>query len=471
MSLVLDVPKSFIPTDAGREFHGLSENRISSVDKFGIDWKAKTILVVGLGKSGVSSARFLSDIGCNVRVSDGKDSDALRQSVDFLKNYGIVQIELGGHSRNILTDCDCVVASPGVPENSPIISWAQETKVPIISEIELAFRFCRAPIVAVTGTNGKSTAVTLIQRILEASRIHAVACGNLGVPFTECLSSLTPDSIAVVEVSSFQLMWCHQFRPTIAVLLNISTNHLDRHPSIEHYSNAKAKLFANQTPQDFAVVNANDASIAVIAEKIFSKKVWFGDGSQNEERFMLDDNTCRLLAPNLQAVLQVGRILGIAGPLIYQALREFRGLEHRIEHVENIHGVHFINDSKSTTPESVLYAISRCKGNLVLIVGGKDKGMDASPLRGALTEERIRGVILIGQTRIALKELFLDKNNVVSCESLHEAIRKSLNMARPGDTVLFSPGFASFDMFKNFEDRGKLFKQEVRSLLGQAPAI
>ncbi|MBI3319900.1 MAG: UDP-N-acetylmuramoyl-L-alanine--D-glutamate ligase, partial [Candidatus Omnitrophica bacterium] len=433
-------------------------------DRFGVNWHGRTVLVVGLARSGIAAAHLLHRIGCVVRVSEKGDSDLLRTSADRLRQAGIEQIELGRHREEIMEGCHAVVVSPGVPESNPVMQWASERAIPILSEVELAFRFCMAPIVAVTGTNGKSSVATLIHRVLAAAGRPSVVCGNIGTPFSSILSSLSPEAVAVVEVSSFQLLWCEQFRPMIGVLLNVGTNHLDRHPDQEAYVAAKARLLVRQTPHDYAVLNARDPVIATLSERLCARRVWFGDSNDRRDGFALDPETCRLLPVNLQAVLQVGRLLGVPDPLVYQVIREFPGLEHRLEHVATIHGVTVVNDAKSTTPDSFLYAVERCQGPVVAILGGKDKGLNFDGLQGVLRQERMRGVVLIGESRSRLRALLNGSATVRECDTLEQAVREAMSLAHAGDTLLFSPACASFDMFRNFEERGRVFKQLVRQL-------
>jgi UDP-N-acetylmuramoylalanine--D-glutamate ligase len=286
----------------------------------------------------------------------------------------------------------------------------------------------------------------------------------LGTPFSSVISTLTSEAIAVVEVSSFQLLRCEQFRPAIAVLLNLGINHLDRHIDRSSYVAAKARLFQAQTPEDYAVLNGASEEIVALSQTLHAQRVWFGDGQINPAGLEVAPVTRALLPDNLQAVLQVARLLEVPDPLTYQLIREFPGLEHRLEHVATVRGVRFVNDSKSTTPDSFLYALQRCPGSVVPILGGRDKNMDFRELGSALTAERIRGVVLMGEARHRLRQSLTSDTRARECHSLEEAIRLALELARPGDAVLFSPACASFDMFRNFEERGQAFKSLVRQL-------
>jgi len=434
-------------------------------DVFGRSWAGRWVTVVGLGRSGIAAARLLLSVGCRVRVTDARDSEELRSARDALLAAGVEEVELGGHTQDCLQGAEVVVVSPGVPETAAPIQWAMEQRLAVISEIELAFLFCPSPVIAVTGTNGKSTAVTLITEVLSVGGRSAIACGNLGTPFSSVISRLTPSSIAVVEVSSFQLVGCDQFRPAIGVLLNIGTNHLDRHADQQAYIAAKARIFRRQTPTDWAVLNGSDTRIVAISERCHAQHVWFGENRSNPLSMRLAPETRQALTESAQAVLQVGRLFGIPDPLAAQAIRSFRGLEHRLERVTTTpRGVHMVNDSKSTTPDSLRFALAEIPGDVVVIIGGRDKGLDFSQLVEPLHAKRVKGIVLIGESRSGLRRIL---NGAVQAPPMHEsdtleeAVRIADGLARPGTTLLFSPACASFDMFRDFEDRGRAFKEIV----------
>ncbi len=437
---------------------------LDRTDIFGHSWVGRRIAVIGLGRSGLAAARLLCRLGCRVLATDSHDTDPLRAAKASLLTLGAEDVELGGHSPKLLDHAEAVVVSPGVAESSGPIQWAIERRVPILSEIELAYHFCPAPIIAVTGTNGKSTAVTLIAELLRSAGRSAIACGNLGIPFSSVIDQLTSESVAVVEVSSFQLLWCEQFRPKIGVLLNVGTNHLDRHMDASAYLAAKARLFQRQTPEDWAVLNGNDPRVVALAEPLHVQQVWFGDNRTNPPSLHVAPETQRSLTENAQAILQVGRLMGIPDPFTWQVIRSFRGLEHRLEHVVTVRGVHFMNDSKSTTPESSLFALAQTRGDTVVIIGGRDKGLDFAPLIERLHEERIKGVVLIGESRSRLRALLNGSTRVRESQTLDDAVQAAVTLAEPGTTILFSPACASFDMFRDFEDRGRAFKRIVRQL-------
>ena len=431
-------------------------------DVFGYSWEGRRVAVVGLGRSGLAAAELLCRAGARVRATDSLDTDELRTARTSLHRLGVDDIELGGHSARVVEDAELLVVSPGVPESSEPIRWAAEHRLPVLSEIELAFHFCRAPIVAVTGTNGKSTAVTLIAEVLKTARRPAIACGNLGTPFASVVGRLNPQVVAVVEVSSFQLLGCDRFRPKIGVFLNLGANHLDRHRDPQAYLAAKTRLFARQTPEDRAVLNGRDPRIAALGERLHAQCIWFGENRSNPPAFLLAPETQRAFPDNAQAVLQVSRLFGIPDPLTWQVIRSFHGLEHRLERVTTLRGIHFVNDSKSTTPDSSLYALEQTAGDVVVILGGRDKHLDFTTLAERLHDERVRGVVLLGESRGRLRQLLNGSTTVRETQTLEDAVREAEALAAPGMTVLFSPACASFDMFRDFEDRGRAFKAIVQ---------
>ncbi|MBI4341490.1 MAG: UDP-N-acetylmuramoyl-L-alanine--D-glutamate ligase [Candidatus Omnitrophica bacterium] len=436
----------------------------AGIDAFGRSWRGRRVTVVGLGRSGLAAVEWLRRVGCEVAVTDTRPSEALSMERQRLAALGVAAVETGWHTPRCLEGAEAVIVSPGVPESTGPVAWARDAGIPVLSEIELAYDFCPSPIVAVTGTNGKSTVVTLIAEILNAAGRPAVACGNIGTPFASVLSRLTSESTAVVEVSSFQLLHCERFHPAIGVLLNLGTNHLDRHRDQAAYVAAKARLFQAQTADDWAVLNACDARIVQLAGGLSARCAWFGDNRSNPPRLRLAAETRAALTENLQAVLQISRLLGIADPLAWQVIRSFRGLEHRMESVATVEGIHFVNDSKSTTPDSLLYALRRTAGPVVVIMGGRDKGLDFAALAEPLHQPQVKGVVLIGESRNRLRALFNGSPTVRECHTLEAAVAAASELSGPGTTVLFSPACASFDMFRDFEDRGRAFKALIRAL-------
>jgi len=435
-----------------------------------MDWTGRCVTVVGLGKSGVAAAQLLHRVGCRVAVTDERDDPGTRTAADGLAAQGIAPIELGRHGRETIAQSELVVVSPGVAETSAPMQWAMAEGLPIISEIELAFQHCPAPVIAVTGTNGKSSVVTLIARLFAAGGRRAIACGNIGVPFSSVVGQLSTDAVAVVEVSSFQLAWCETFRPKISVLLNMGINHLDRHPTRAEYMAAKSRIFQCQSPEDWAVLNGMDPDVVALSDLVCrAQRVWFGKNRTNPPGLQLASSTQRIFDGNAQAVVQVGRLAGLSDPLIWQTLREARGLEHRLEQVATVRGVTWINDSKSTTPESLCFALQRLPGPLVLILGGRDKGLNFELLTAASQSRAIKGYCLMGESRSRLRAYLNGAANVHEAETLDDAVSTAAAMAAPGDTVLFSPACASFDMFRNFEERGQAFRRLVHRLGNGVP--
>ena len=458
-----------------RHCQSLNHPITHTVDRCGRSWEGRRVTVVGLGKSGQAAVALLRRVGARIRATDARDTEELRRlrAVWQTSQPAVEGVELGGHQRRMVEGAELMVVSPGVPESSDPLQWAQALGVPIISEIELAFQFCPSPVIAVTGTNGKSTAVSLIAAVLNASGRHAVACGNVGVPFSSVVSHLTPQAFAVVEVSSFQLLGCEAFLPSIGVLLNVGTNHLDRHRDQAAYVAAKARMFQRQTPQHWAVLNGADPVVMEVARGLMARRVWFGANRSNPPAFTVSPQTLRALSPGAQAVVQVARLVGVPDPLSWQVIRAFRGLEHRMEYVATgRRGIRFINDSKSTTPESLLFALQQVAGEVVVILGGRDKGLNFQSLVEPLHQPRVKGLVLIGESRERLRHCLngtLAGPPIREAAGLDEAVRIGSALAQPGATVLFSPACASFDMFRDFEERGCRFKDLVVALWGQTP--
>ena len=378
---------------------------------------------------------------------------------DFLpwaREQGI-EVELGGHTKEFISGSVLVVPSPGVPYAAPPLLWAREQGIKIWGEIELAFRYCPCPIIAVTGSNGKTTVVTLITNVLNAAGKKAVLCGNVGTPFCDCVDNLADADFVILEVSSFQLETIERFRPFIGVCLNFSQNHLDRHKDLEEYFSAKKRLFENQTADDYAVLNDRCDIFRAAAKHFRSRVVFFnrpGDacpgGGAN---------------PNFSAVLAVSRILGIADQVAFNVFGSFPGVEHRIEKVRLLDGVEYINDSKATTVEAGRWALESQDKPIILICGGRDKNLDYSVLK-ELVRKKVKVMIAIGEARDKFRQTFTEQVPFEVAETLPEAVERARRMAAPGDCVLLSPMCASFDMFKNFEERGAVFKSVVQKLSG-----
>jgi UDP-N-acetylmuramoylalanine--D-glutamate ligase len=386
-----------------------------------------------------------------------------------------------------LTDADLVVLSPGVPPDLPVVQMARERGVPVIGELELASRWLSGRVVAITGTKGKSTTTALTGRILEASGYRVTVGGNIGAPLSAQVSGSTPDTVHVVEASSFQLEQIETFHPWIAVMLNFSPDHLDRHPDIESYGAAKARIFENQTADDWAVINADDPAVLELARKgrarqrLFARRTPIEQGTAIEDGWIVDRRADRtappvrlvpleaihLLGPHLvsdvMAAATVGAIAGGAPAALTAGVESFRGLEHAMELVAEIGGVRFVNDSKATNVEAALRSVESFEAGLVPIMGGRFKGGDLRLLREPLAA-RAKAVVAIGEARPLLREALEGAVDVREAASLDSAIEQAYALAKPAGVVLLAPACASFDQFRDYAERGRKFKEAVLKL-------
>ena len=442
----------------------------------------KRVLVVGLGKSGVASALFLKSKGARVTVSDTKTPDELKEEIPRLLDEGIT-VETGGHGERTFQNQDLIMVSPGVPLDAPPLAQARSLGEKIIGEVELAARFFPGTIVAITGSNGKTTTTTLAGQVVANGGFPALVGGNIGTPAISLVQQATEDTIAVLEVSSFQLETIETFRPHIAVVLNVTPDHLDRHHSFTAYSDAKARIFENQSASDFAVLNADDPTCVAMAARTRAQVFWFsrkkevsqGAYAQNGRVLFRDSAGQREIMlvseiplkgshniENVLAAVCVGVLSNVEPRRISKAVREFRAVEHRLEHVASINGVEYYNDSKATNVDATIKALESFPANIHLILGGKDKGSDYSVLNDLL-RERVKRVYTIGAAAAKI-ESQIKGAEIVHAETLENAIRRAADSAQPGDVVLLAPACASFDQFRNYEHRGKVFKEVVRSL-------
>ena len=400
----------------------------------------KKVGVIGLGKSGLAAAQLLKNKKIDIEVSDCLNTQEIREKAELLKEQGI-KVEVGRHSPEFIKNKNLIVVSPGV--NNPLISlWAKQKNIPLISEIELGYYFCRAPIIAISGTNGKTTTATLIDSLLRNATKKAAVCGNMGIPFSQIVLENNYE-IIVLEVSSFQLEKIDKFKPYISIILNIAPDHLDRYKTFEEYRRIKYRIFENQGKDDWGIINKNQ--ISKIKYQKSKAKILYLD-EQND---------------NKQAVRLVGKILKIKKEIVDRTLKEFKGLEHRLEYVDTIRGIRFINDSKATNVDSVRYALEAASTPVILIVGGRDKGGDFGVLRPFI-KEKVKELILIGEAKEKIRKELRGIKPIEEADSLEEAFNLAHQAAEKGDTILLSPGCASFDMFANFEARGKKFKKLVR---------
>jgi UDP-N-acetylmuramoylalanine--D-glutamate ligase len=447
-----------------------------------IDLANKKVLVVGLARTGIATALFCAERGARVTATEARPEMEIADAVAKLRAAGVA-LELGGHQPETFVEQDIIVPSPGVPLMMPMLAAARAIGVPVWSEMELAWRFLRGRLICITGSNGKTTTTSLIGHILEAAGFPVQVAGNIGTPLISRVDISSDASFTVVEASSFQLESISAFRPDIGVLLNITPDHLDRHGSIEAYGSAKARLFENQTAEDAAVINADDAvapQYAPTGPRMFwfsrEKRVASGCYLRGDEVVFRCDGTESVLLErktiglrgnhnieNVLAAAAAARLAGAEPAAIAEGVRTFAGVEHRIEYVATISGVEYYNDSKATNVDATLKALDAFPGNVLVILGGKDKGSDYRILRQAL-RGHARMALLIGSAADKIEADLASVIPVERAETLAGAVEIASRRAKPGDTVLLAPACSSFDQFENYEHRGRVFKQLVREL-------
>jgi len=451
-----------------------------------MELNGKRALVVGLGKSGVASALFMKAHGARVTVSDTKSGDELRNEIPVLLDHGIT-VETGGHGDRTFRGQDLIVVSPGVPVDAPPLMQARSLGETVIGEIELAAQFLPGPVIAITGSNGKTTTTTLTGEIMAAGEFPVLVGGNIGTPAISLADRAKSDTVIVLEVSSFQLETIQTFRPKVAVVLNVTPDHLDRHRTFEIYVDAKARIFENQQGNDFAVLNADDPTCVAMAKRTKAQVFWFSrqkevdrgawvrdgnilfrDGASQREVLQVSEIPLKG-AHNLENVLAAvcsATLMGCAAEKIRKAVHDFKAVEHRLEFVATVGGVDYYNDSKATNVDATIKALESFPANIHLILGGKDKGSDYTVLND-LIRQRVKRIYTIGAAAAKI-ESQVKGAEVVHAETLENAIRRAHAVAKSGDVVLLAPACASFDQFKSYEHRGKLFKEIVRGLASAA---
>jgi UDP-N-acetylmuramoylalanine--D-glutamate ligase len=448
-----------------------------------MDVTNKRVLVVGLGKSGVASALFLKAHGASVTVSDTKPPDELKDEIPVLLDQGIA-VETGGHGERTFRGQDLIVVSPGVPVDSPPLIQARALGENVIGEIELAAEFFPGEIVAITGSNGKTTTTTLAGEILTAGGLSTMVGGNIGTPAISLVERASTGTIAVLEVSSFQLETIQTFRPRIAVVLNVTPDHLDRHRTFTAYTDAKARIFENQRADDFAVLNADDPTCVEMATRTRAQVFWFSrkkevkqgayvrEGqilfrdSKGQREIMLLSEIPLKGAHNVENVLAavcVGALSAVDPGRIRKAVANFKAVEHRLEYVATIGSVEYYNDSKATNVDATIKALESFPANIHLILGGKDKGSDYSVLNDLL-RRRVKRVYTIGAAAGKIESQIKGAAEIFHAETLENAIKRASESAQTGDIVLLAPACASFDQFRSYEHRGKVFKEVVMAL-------
>jgi UDP-N-acetylmuramoylalanine--D-glutamate ligase len=437
------------------------------------------VVVVGAARSGVAAAELLIKRGATVTLTDIKTSIPEGETLSAIG----VALELGGHNPGTFERADLIVTSPGVPLEQPEIAAALARGVPVIGELELASRWLKGRIIAITGTKGKSTTTTLVGRMLRSAGLRVRVGGNIGVPVSAQVEDSTKETVHVIEASSFQLEATDTFHPWIAAVLNFSPDHLDRHPSEEAYGAAKQRIFANQTPQDFTVVNADNAAALDLVAPTLGTIVRFAvDNDADADVYVEGDVIWRRAAgsavplvpikaielaghhmlSNVAAASTVSYLAGVAPTAIVGALDGFTGLEHVMEPVATVGGVRFVNDSKATNIDAAARSIESFD-KVVVIIGGKYKGGDFEDLAKPLRLHG-RGLVAIGESRERIREALSGVVPFEEAETMRDAVRQAFAMAKPDGVVLLAPACSSFDMFTDYADRGRAFKEEVARL-------
>jgi len=450
-----------------------------------LDIQGKRVLVVGAGKSGVAVARFLLQRGAAVVLTDSKNKEQFNGELDALVEAG-VQPALGSYPRVEPGMFDLVVVSPGVPLHVSPVAAAARCGIPVLGELELAWRYTRAPVVAITGTNGKTTTTALVGEIFRAAGYRTLVGGNIGRPLVGEVENYGPEDVIVAEVSSFQLETAHLFRPRVAVILNLTPDHLDRHGNMEGYTAAKARVFARQQKGDYTVLNYDDPRVRALAGAVPGEVIFFSRRHNLKEGVFVHRDriviarggqTADVLgagevaipgAHNLEnalAAVAAATTLGVSPAVAARVLRTFAGVPHRLETVAEINGVKYVNDSKGTNPEASMKALQAFDRPIVLLAGGRNKGSDFTEF-ARLVREKVRVLVVLGESagEIERAARAAGCTEILRAGDFRQAVLLAHGAARPGDVVLLSPACASWDMFKNFEERGDLFREIVRGL-------
>jgi UDP-N-acetylmuramoylalanine--D-glutamate ligase len=452
-----------------------------------LELEGKKVLVVGLARTGIGVVRFLAERRALVMGTDIRSTDELQPYLTKIRGLD-VRTELGVHRIETFLSADLIIVSPGVPLSIEPIAAARKKGIEIISEIELAYRFIRDPIIGVTGTNGKTTTTMLLGNVLKASGKKVFVGGNVGNPLIDCVGRGRWDYV-VTEISSFQLEGIAQFRPSIALMLNITEDHLDRYLHYEEYIRAKFRVFENQRNSDFAVLNADDGIITAMSHEIKAEKRYFSLTSPLREGAFLDRDSLIYRNPggtlerftlakvslkgihnieNMLSAVAAAKICSCPQEVIQTALESFRGLPHRLEFVRELDGVSFYNDSKGTNVGSVVKSLESFHEPIILIAGGKDKWGDYGSLKG-IVKERVKRLILIGEARGRMAKALGRSTSTTQADTLEEAVHQAFDESKHGDVVLLSPACSSFDMFRDYEERGNLFKEIVNTLGTETP--
>ena len=443
----------------------------------------KKVCIIGGGSSGISAAVLFQNKGANVFLSEIGNTEKKRIEFSELDSKNI-NYELGKHSPEKILDSDIIIISPGIPPDISIIKEAVNKNISIYSELEAASWFCNLPIIAVTGTNGKSTTVTLLGNLFSRHGIKNIVAGNIGLSFSKALESIVDKEIVILEVSSFQLEKLFYFHPKISILLNVSHDHIDRYKDFADYIKTKINITQNQTIKDFSIINYDDEHIRKFSSNINvnvfpvsrnekfetgvfieDSKIIFSKNGMKEEIIHIDEISLKgeHNIYNCMAAVCAAKIYNIKNEEISETLKSFKGLEHRFEFVDSAKGVNFINDSKATNVDSVYYALSSLKDNIILLAGGRDKKGDLSPLNN-LINKKVKTLVLFGEASARMKKEWNHLSPIIIADNLEEAVSEAVSFSKSGDTILLSPACSSFDMFKSFEERGEKFKNLVKKL-------
>ena len=449
-----------------------------------MELSGKRVLVVGLGKSGLAAARFLKERGARVTVSDARPATLIAELPGLLEQG--VMVEAGSHGLLTFRRQDLIVVSPGVPASTPELKQVRAMGMHIIGELELGAQSLQGQVLAITGSNGKTTTTSLLGEILKAAGKPTLVGGNIGKPVTELVPESTPETWSVLEVSSFQLETVETFRPRIAMVLNITPDHLDRHGSFENYAAAKARITEFQTAEDFLVLNAEDKATQMVAAKTKAQIYWFSPRRQIKQGAFVHGETIFFIpsegakpepvmpvaeiplagahnVENVLAAVCAARLAGVASETIRTVVAAFKAVEHRLEFVRELNGVRYYNDSKATNVDATVKAVEAFAGGIYLILGGKDKDSDYAAM-GPLLHDRVKTVITIGSAAEKIEHQLAGVVKIERAETMDRAVALAHEAAVPGDTVLLAPACASFDQFQNYEHRGQVFKSLVQSL-------
>ena len=447
-----------------------------------IELRKMRVLVIGLARTGIATALFCAKHNAIVTATDTRPENDLGDAPAKLREAGVT-LELGGHVEKTCLAQDLIIPSPGVPADHPLLIKARSKRITIWSEIELAYRFLEGELIGITGSNGKTTTTTLLHHILKHAGKQAILAGNVGTPLISCVEAMNSQTVAVVELSSFQLELIDKFRPNIGVFLNLTPDHLDRHKTLEAYTAAKARIFANQTELDAAVLNADDPpTVALLPKK--PQLFWFSRNKTVDQGACVRDDGVVIVhrgkqefvmkiadiplpgAHNLENVLAAAtaaRLAEVDAASIGSAVKSFTAVEHRLEFVAEIGGVRYYNDSKATNVDATLKALDAFPGRILVILGGKDKGSDYTVLQKPLRQKAIL-VLLIGAAADKIDQQIAGSVAIERAGTLQNAVAIASQAAKPGDVVLLAPACASFDQFQNYEQRGQVFKDLVHRL-------